>query len=153
MQDENGGGASKTLSVVAVALAVCLALVDFVVLRGEHVARVTADLDGSRPAFFTVTKTGEPHVVDIRTPRRVSGEDRGRKVEWRLVDPNGLTLREDAELLDHRQRHIRFEPAVEGEYRVYIEDNGLLLKTSSGTAHVTVTANDRRILKRFGLSL
>jgi hypothetical protein len=34
-----------------------------------------------------------------------------------------------------------------------VEDNGLLMRSGSASAHVTVTVNDRRFLKRFGISL
>ncbi len=145
------GGRAKGLSIAALALGVLLFGVDTVFLKGEFVARDPAELSGMSPAVFSVSRVDEPHLVEIRTRRRVSGEYRGRKVSWRLVDPDGITIREDEELLDHEERVIRFEPAMAGEYKLYVEDNGLLLRTETASAVVTVTVNDRRILKRFGL--
>lgn len=147
------GGRAKGLSIAAVALGVLLFGVDTVLLKGEFVARDRAELSGMSPAVFSVSRVDEPHLVEIRTRRRVSGKYRGRKVAWRLVDPDGITIREDEELLDHKERVIRFEPAMAGEYKLYVEDNGLLLRSATGSADVTVTVNDRRIMKRFGLSL
>ena len=43
---------------------------------------------------------------------------------------------------------MSFEPEVAGEYRLYVEDEGLL-GSSSGSASVDVYVNDRRILRRF----
>ena len=149
----NGGGRSKGLSVAAVVLGVLLFLVDFIVLKGEVVGRDTAILNGTDPAIFEVTRVEEPHLVEIQTKRRVAGEYRGRKVAYRLVDPLGVTIERDEELLDHKERHFRFEPMVAGEYRLFVEDNGLLLKTETASARVVVTVNDRRIMKRFGFSL
>lgn len=144
------GGRAKGLSLGALALGVLLFGVDTVLLKGEFVARDSAELSGMSPAVFHVGRVDEPHLVEIRTRRRVSGEYRGRKVAWRLVDPDGITIREDEELLDHKERVIRFEPAMAGEYKLYVEDNGLLLRTETASAVVTVTVNDRRIMKRFG---
>lgn len=153
MERERSGGRVKGLSVAAVALGVLLFAADFVFLKGEVVARDSAELNGTSPAVFSVSRVGEPHLVEIRTPRRVAGETHGRKVAWRLVDPEGITIAEDEELIDHEERHFSFEPGLAGKYRLYVEDNGLLLRTETGSAYVSVTVNDRRISKRLGLSL
>jgi hypothetical protein len=153
-RDAADRGRAKGISLGVAGLAVLLALVDFVLLRGEPVARDTARLNGASPAVFNVARLGEPHLLEIRTQRRVSGEDRGRKVSWRLVDPDGITIRDDEELLDHTERRFRFVPDQAGEYSVYVEDNGLLLRSETGSAFVTVRVNDRRILPRvFGFRL
>jgi hypothetical protein len=147
------GSRIKGTSIVAVVLGVLLFAVDFVWLKGEVVARDSAELNGTSPAVFSVSRIGEPHLVEIRTRRRVGGETRGRKVAWRLVDPDGVTIAQDEELLDHEERHFRFEPDVAGEYRLYVEDNGLLLRTETASARVSVTVNDRRLSRRLGFSL
>jgi len=149
---ELDGDRAKALGIAAVALGVLLFGVDSVFLKGEVVGSSSAELSGMSPAVFAVSRIDEPHMVEIRTRRRVRGEDRGRKVAWRLVDPDGITIREDEELLDHERRNFRFEPSRAGEYRLFVEDNGLLLRTETGAAQVVVTVNDRRIMKRFGLA-
>lgn len=146
------GSRVKGLSVAAAALGVLLFAVDFVFLKGDPVARASAELNGTSPAVFTVSRANEPHLVEIRTTRRVSGKRLGRKVSWRLLDPDGIVVRRDAELLDHEERHFEFQPGRTGKYRLYVEDNGLLLRTESGMASVTVTVNDRRLMKRFGIA-
>ena len=138
----------KALSLLAVGMAIALSLLDFVVLRGERVAVATVRLSQDDPAVIEIHRVGEEHLVEISTRRRRGGETKGRSVSYRLEDPEGRIIAEESELVTRKRRFVRFEPDVSGEYRLFVEDPGLL-GGSDGSAHVSVYVNDRRILARF----
>lgn len=142
------GTKGKAIGAVAVGIAIALALLDIVVLRGEHVDGATVQLSEDRPGLIEIHRVGEEHLVEISTRRRRGGETKGRSVHYRLEDPDGRVIAESSELVHHKTRYIRFEPVTTGEYRIYVDDSGLLGR-SRGSASVSVYVNDRRILARF----
>ena len=150
MELELGRGktSGKSLSLVGVAIAVAVALLDFVVLRGEHVDGATVRLSSDDPALIEIHRVGEEHLVEISTRRRRGGETRGRSVSYRLEDPEGRIIIEESELVTRKKRFVRFKPEVSGEYRLFVEDPGILGR-SHDSARVSVYVNDRRILGRF----
>jgi hypothetical protein len=141
---------TRALSIAGVAVAVVIALLDFVVLRGDVVARVSVDLRDEEPTFVELTRLGEPHLVEIRATRRVKGETRGRNVDYRIVDPNGNVVVDESEFVQRKDRYVRFTPMVAGNYAISVHDGGGYLRgnTSHRTATVKVLVNDRRILPR-----
>jgi hypothetical protein len=144
------GPRTRAVGIACGVLAVALALVDFVVLRGEAVARVTLDLRDEEPAFFEVVHPGEPHVVDIRAIRRVKGETKGRSVDYMIVGPDGTVIAEESEFVQRKNRYVRFTPRIAGPYAISVSDDGLYTRGSSRnrTATVVVRVNDHRILPR-----
>jgi hypothetical protein len=143
-----GGTRSGAAGAAVVALGLALFLVDFVALRGEHVAHDRAAI-GGEPARLEIQQVGEKHLVEITTRRRQHGETRGRAIDWRLEDPSGSVVRKDSELAAHKERYFSFTPNVPGQYVLHVEGGGLVFKSGSGSADVDVFVNDRRILARF----
>jgi len=123
-----------------------LAMVDFVALKGEHVASANVSLRAdSSPGVIDVSRPGEEHLVQISTRKRSHGESKGRSIAWRLVAPDGTTVEEDSELVSHKKRFFEFLPVEEGAYELHVEET-VLLGSGNGTASVAVYVNDRRIL-------
>lgn len=148
MEIEIGGKSSKAkgLGLAALALGIALALLDLVVLRGDRVDHASARLTGDQPAVLEIDRPGQEHLIEITTRRRRNGETKGRSIDYRLEDPNGRVVLEDSELVSRKQRYLSFEPEVAGEYRLYVEDEGLF-GSSSDSASVDVYVNDRRIMR------
>jgi hypothetical protein len=138
----------KSLSLAVVGIAIALALLDFVVLRGERVDGATVRLSPDDPALIEIDRVGEEHLVEISTRRRRGGETTGRTVSYRLEDPDGRIIVEESELVTRKRRFVRFNPDLPGEYRLFVEDPGLF-GGSGDSARVSVYVNDRRILGRF----
>ena len=138
----------KSLSFIAVGIAIALAFLDFVVLRGERVDGTSVRLSPDDPALIEINRVGEEHLVEISTRRRRGGETKGRSVNYRLEDPEGRVIAKGSELVTRKRRYLRFEPDVSGEYRLFVDDPGLL-GGSRGSAQISVYVNDRRILGRF----
>jgi hypothetical protein len=141
------GARGGPASLVVVALAALLFLVDFVALRGERVAHGRAAL-GGEPAVLEIQQAGERHLVEIATRRRHHGETRGRTIAWRLEDPSGNVVQQDSELTEHKERYFSFTPEVPGRYALHVEGGGLVFKSARGYADVDVFVNDRRIFAR-----
>ncbi|MHC4165225.1 MAG: hypothetical protein ACYSUM_24185, partial [Planctomycetota bacterium] len=72
------GGRSKELGAGLAVLAVLVFLVDFVALRGEHVASDSISFASGEPAALRLDRTGEEHLVKVDTRLRVHREYRGR---------------------------------------------------------------------------
>ena len=142
------GARGKGLSVAVAVLGVAVFLVDFVLLRGEQVAHAEVYLDRPEPARIAVDRVGERHLVEISTRKRIRGETRGRKLAFRLEDPDGQIVHQDSELATRKMRYFSFIPLASGEYALHIEDNGLLVKSTSGSARVGVYVNDHRLFGR-----
>lgn len=136
----------KTWGIALGVLFAALALVDLVVLKGEHVASVSVDLSTeAAPGVIEVSRPGEPHLVVIGTRRRVRGEYRGQSVSWRLLAPDGQVIEKDSELIAHKKRSFEFIPFEPGAYELHVAETSLL-GGSRGSARVTVYLNDRRII-------
>jgi len=135
---------SKTIGFGVAAAGVALALLDLIVLRGEQVDSATVRLASDEPATIEIARVGEAHLVEISTRRIRRGETAGRSVEYRLEAPDGRVVFESSELVVRKRRFERFEPEQAGEYRLYVDDPGLL-GGRSGSARVSVYVNDRRI--------
>ena len=142
------GGFPHRKSAVVVAAALLLAGVDFVILRGEHTERATVYFNGPRPARFQVERVGENHLVEIRSPRRVDGEDIGFRLSYWVETPGGEMIPGGSELRPREKRSLRFVPEETGEHEVHVERDGLVLGSSGGSARVDIYANDRRLLPR-----
>jgi hypothetical protein len=54
---------------------------------------------------------------------------------------------EDSELVSHKKRFFDFTPLVAGEYRLHVEETKLV-GSGRGSASVSVTVGDRRVLSR-----
>ena len=100
------------------------------------------------PLALAITRPAEKHMVELRTKERVRGEDKGQAITYRLVDPNGEIVHSDSEFVSHKRRYFSFYPSTTGEYLLYAEE-AKLLGTSRGSAHVSVTVNDRRTISRW----
>ena len=138
----------KSLSIGAAGIVIALALVDIVVLRGEHVDGATIRLSWDDPAVLEITRVREEHLVEISTRRSRKGGSSGRSVTYRLEDPEGRIIAEGSEIVSRNRRFLRFEPALSGEYRLFVAEPGLF-EGGHGSAQVSVYVNDRRILRRF----
>ena len=145
---ESGSSKGKSIGIATAGIAVALALVDFVVLRGDHVGSDTIFLYSDEPAVIEIDRVGEAHLLEISTHRTEDGETKGRSVNYRLEDPQGRIIADESELINRKKRFVRFEPLSAGEYKIFVEDPKLL-GTSSGSSRVSVYVNDRRILARF----
>jgi len=122
--------------------------VDFVVLKGEPVTSGSLSLQSdSAPLTLSISRPGEEHLVEIRTRKRVRGDDKGQSIAYRLVGPSGMTVVEDSELVSHKKRFFDFIPVQAGEYSLYAEETKLL-GSGRGSASVRVTVGDRRVLSR-----
>lgn len=141
-------GRGKALGAVGVVVVVALCLIDLIALRGERVAYDTVSFDGGEPALIEVTRPYEKHLVEVTTRYRRHRKTRGRAVALRLLDPEGATVYERSELRARKTRFFSFTPMVAGEYRLEVEDNGLLGGSTRGSAGVAVFVNDRRVLGR-----
>lgn len=139
------GPRAKALVIVAF---LGLLLLDFLVLRGETVARDRVALGGEEPARLELARVGEPHTFEITTNERRGGENRGRSVAWRLEAPDGEVLAEGGDLTAHVSRVFDATPRERGTYRLYVEENEILGSFRRGRAGVTVSVGDRRILAR-----
>lgn len=129
-------------------LVMALGLVDLVVLKGESVGGGTVSLRAdSTPLVLQITRPAEKHLVKIKTRKRRKGEYVGQSIAYRLVDPDGVTVAEDTEILGHKTRFFSFYPAKTGPYELHAEETKLL-GSSRGTGSVSVTVNDRRVLSR-----
>lgn len=142
------GGGSKGLSVGLAVLVMALVMVDYVVLRGERVSHDSVSLGSAQPALLRIDRIGEEHLVEIKTPRRVHRQRRGRAIKFHLEDPDGRRVYERSEIVSHKERVFSFTPVKAGEYRLYVEGNSLLGGSGSGNARVDVYVNDQRILGR-----
>jgi hypothetical protein len=142
------GARSKGLSVAVAVLGVALFLVDFVLLRGEQVAHAEVYFDHPEPARIAVDRVGERHLVEIWTRKRIHGETRGRKLAFRLEDPDGQIVHRGSEMAARKTRYFSFMPVASGEYALHIEDNGMLMKSTRGSARVDVYVNDHRLFGR-----
>ena len=129
------GARGKGVSVAVAVLAVALFLVDFVLLRGEHVAHAEVYFDRSEPARIAVDRVGERHLVEISTRKRIRGETRGRRVAYRLEDPSGQVLERGSEMA-----------LAVGASDGLIE--GVLVRDSRPLADGTLGARARRRLQR-----
>lgn len=128
---------------------VALALVDLVVLKGDPVASGTLSLrPDSEPFAVMVTQPAEEHLLEIRTRKRVRGESRGLSIAYRLVDPDGVTLLEESELVTRKKRYVSFQPTSAGEYTLHAEEARLIGSGGRGTAYVAVTVGDHRVISR-----
>ena len=103
----------------------------------------------STPALLSISRTGEEHLVEIST-RKTNAEARpgAGPSRYRLVAPDGSTVVEDSELVSHKKRFFEFVPYEAGEYSLYAEE-ATLLGSGRGTAWVSVTVGDRRMLSRY----
>jgi len=146
MQD--AGSRSRGAGVVVVGLGIALALLDFVVLRGEVVARDPVRLSEGPPARLELGRIGEEHTFQIRTTRRSRGETRGRAIAWRLVAPDGRVVEEGSELRSRKRRFFDHTPDTAGTYELHVEDGGVISGLGSGSASVEVLVGDRRIASR-----
>ncbi len=142
----NMGPRSKATTALIVVAAVSMFLVDTVALKGEIVAREVVRFD--TPGQLAIERVGEKHTLEIETRRRVRGENRGRTIQWRLEDPEGVVVYESAELTSHTRRFYTFRPVEAGTYTIHVEDNGMLFQSDRGSATVNVLVNDRRIFAR-----
>jgi hypothetical protein len=121
---------------------------DFVILKGDPVAsgRLSLRAD-SEPLELSITQPFKEHLVEISTRRTKSGETVGQSISYRLIDPDGVTVAEDSELVSHKKRFFDFVPRKAGDYRLYAEV-ATLIGSGRGTGYVNVTVGDRRILSR-----
>jgi hypothetical protein len=138
----------KLVSLIVLLLVGGVFLVDFVVLRGDRVAHGTAYLGRDEPARLAIERIGEIHLVEITTRRAAVGQARDQALRFRLVDPEGATVYESAEIVSRTERFFEFTPTIAGEYKLHAEDSSVLLGRSRGLARVAVWVNDRRILAR-----
>jgi len=132
-------------SLALVAAACALALVDFVVLRGERIDSARPSLSSDAPVVLTIDRVGEEYTVEIGTRVRRQGETKGRSIDYRLEAPDGRVIAEESELVTRKRRFVRFTPDVPGEYALTVEDEGLFGGTYA-RADVVVYVNDRRVL-------
>jgi hypothetical protein len=132
-------------SLGVVALGVALALVDFVVLRGDRVDSATVPLGDDEAVPLLIEHAGQEHLVEITTRLRRGGETRGRSVDYWIEDPEGRVVAEESEIVTRKHRYVRFVPEAPGEYWISVEDESLF-GTRRGSARVEVYVNDRRIL-------
>ena len=142
------GGFAHRKSVVVIAAALLLVGVDFLVLRGEHMGQATVYFDEAEPARFQVKHVGASHLVEIRSPRRVEGEDIGFRLSYWVETPSGEMIPGGSELRTREKRSFRFVPDEDGEHEVHVERDGLMMGSSGGSARVEMYANDRRLLPR-----
>lgn len=138
----------KIAAVGAVVLALALAALDLLVLRGDVVARATVGLGPNDAATLQIDQVGREHLVEIDTVYRRRGEKTGRAVQIRLEDPSGGVVYETSELVSRKERMFEFTPAIAGGYRLTLRPGGLIGGSSSGSARVQVLVGDRRILGR-----
>jgi len=148
MQWGKSGNRNKGLSVGLALLGAALFLVDFVVLRGEHVAYDSVSFTSNESAVLQLDRVGEEHLIEVDTRKRVNRKQRGRAVKLRFEDPEGRLVYQSFELVAHKERSFSFTPTAAGEYRLYVEGNSLLGGSSSGRARVDVYVNDHRIFGR-----
>ncbi len=122
--------------------------VDFVALRGQQVGRATVYFDRAEPTSFRVQQAGQPHLVEIRSPRRVDGENIGFRLSYWVETPGGEVIDGGSELRTREKRSFRFVPGESGEYEVHVRRDGLMMGSSGGSARVAVYANNRQLLPR-----
>ncbi len=143
-----GGGLAQRKSVVVSAALLLLIGVDTVVLRGQQVGHGTVYFDRDEPTTFPVEQAGQPFLVQIKSPRRVNGEDIGFRLSYWVETPGGERVPGGEEIRTHRKRSFRFVPQESGEHELYVQREGLMLGSSGGSARVAVYANDRQLLPR-----
>lgn len=148
MERVRTGGFPHPKAALALAVAVLLTGVDFVVLRGEHIGHTTVYFSEEEPATVQVDRVGTTHLVEITSHRRMGGDDVGFRLSYWVEGPDGEILGQGSELRTREKRSFRFVPDEPGEYQVHVERDGLRLGSSGGSAQVDVYANDRRLLPR-----
>ena len=129
-------------------LVLALALVDFVVLKGDSVGGGSVSLRAdSPPLVLTITRPGEKHLVKIKTRKRSHGESVGQSIAYQLIDPSGVAVVEESELFSRKSRYFSFSPAAPGEYALHVEETKLV-GSGRGSGYVSVTVDDHRVLSR-----
>ncbi len=137
----------KALGIAVAVLFAGLVGMDMVVLKGEHVDSDRLSLSREQPAEIEIARVGETHLVEISSRRyRSGGKSKGRALEYRLEDPDGIVVYENSEIASRKRRFFDFVPLEEGTYKLYAETNMEL--GGRGSADVRVYVNDRRILAR-----
>ena len=140
------GTKTKTIGVGLALLVGAVCLLDFVYLRGELVESGDVYFSHPDPIVLAIDRMGEPHLVEISTSTRRNNETRGLAVKVRLLDPNGIVVHSNAEVINRKSRNFRFTPTVAGDYQLEVEDNGMIVTGTRGSARVAVYVNDRRFL-------
>ena len=142
-------GKLKTWGIALGVLLVAIVGVDYVALKGERVASGSTSLrSDAQPAVLNIQRAGETHLVEITTRRTVRGEAVGQSIAYSLRSPEGFLVHEDAELVSHKKRFFEFTPAEPGAY-VFEAREQTLLGSGRGTARVSVTVGDHRLLSRW----
>jgi len=117
----------KTWGIALGVVVVTLALVDLVVLKGEHVASASIDLRAdSSPGILEIVHPGQEHRVQIATRKRIRGEYEGQSIAWTLVAPDGTTIDEESEFISRKKRFFDFRPTQKGAYELHIEETKLV---------------------------
>lgn len=138
----------RAIGIALGVLVLALTALDFVVLKGDRVAGGSLSLrSDATPISLTISRPHEAHLVAISTRKRVKGESVGQSISYRLVDPQGETVVEDSEIVSHKKRFFEFVPAQAGDYQLFARET-TLIGSGRGSASVSVTVNDRRILSR-----
>jgi hypothetical protein len=118
-------------------------LFEVLYLQGDLVASGSVDIVNTSDDFkITVTQPWEEYLVEISTGSRK------KRLNFRLVGPEGFVFHEDVEYLSSKgNRHFTFTPPKAGIYTLFV-DPGALTYGGWGHAHVKVYIHDRSILKK-----
>ena len=127
------GRGAKIAGGVVAALVIGVLLLEWTVLRGEQVARLTVGLGPSDSEKIVIDRVGEEHLFEVDTRRRRGGKNEGRPVKIRLVDPNGEVVYESGEWVARKERFFSFTPKVAGTYEISIRPDELLGGSSWGS--------------------
>ena len=142
LQPSRGKPPKWVVATVAI-LALGVFPLDYILLRGEEVARASVALSEDETDTLTIEDVGVRHLLEIRTRRR-QGPD-GRRIAYRVVAPSGDVVIEEKELTTKKRRYVRFTPSEPGVYLFEADDRGLF--ETSARASVRVTINDRRLIQ------
>jgi hypothetical protein len=139
------GSKGKITGIIVTVLVVGLLLLDFLVLRGDVVARGSVEMSDQEDFMvIPVAQQFEEHYVTIDP----GSSRRDYRLSYRLVDPEGDEVVSDSELLSSsKTRGFTFEPLLEGEYRLFV-DNEQLIGHTTRSARVRVYVNDRRFISK-----
>lgn len=129
-----------------------------IVLGGDNVRSAPVHEIGT-PLVFEVSRAGETYGITIDrgettrpgSVRRGSGNRRGKRLKWRILDPSGNAVLADNDPYARDTRLVRFTPQSTGSYTLFVEWDTAGFFKRHGVGYVTllINRNDRSLLRRW----
>ena len=129
-----------------------------IVLGGDNVRSSPVHEVGT-PLQFEVPRAGETYGITIdrgeTTPpggvRRGRGTRGDKRLQWRILDPNGEVVLTDSDPYRRSTRLVRFTPQSTGQHTLIVEwdNSGFFKRHGVGYVTLLINRNDRSLLRRW----